>query len=362
MSYVISILLLSGTLVVFAGLLLLVERRLLNYGTCRIRIEGRPDAIEGEGGQDLLSALSGEGIYVPSLCGRRGTCGYCRVTVLSGGEPVLPAELLYLSSREIEKGTRLACQVKVRGDLQVRLNESLLQAQRYHARVSSVLPLTATVREIRLRLLDPSGISFHAGQYIQVAIPLGEDQQVWRAYSLASPTWETTEPALDVELVPGGVGSSYLHQLQPGDEVTFTGPYGEFKLNEDPNVEILCVAGGCGLAPMKSIIYTVLERWPERKCLLFNGIRNSGSAFHVAAYQKLAQDHPQLSVVVAVSDSEREAERAGAKYGMIHDVIQRELAPGVPRQAFVCGPEEMVDAVCDVLEQKGVKDIWTDHL
>jgi len=362
MIYLEAILLLSGTLVFFALLLIVAERTLLDYGVCTIEIEGRKDPVVVPGGQDLLTVLSSQAIYVPSMCGRRGTCGHCKVTVLAGGQPTLPIELLYLTGEELASRTRLACQVKVRENLRIRLSNALLSATRYRGRVISVLALSAEVKEIRLRLADPKQISFHPAQFVQVEVPVKEEEPVFRAYSIASPVYENAELALDVQRVPGGVGSTWLHRLGVGDVVWFTGPYGEFRLNESPEVEVVCVAGGCGLAPMKSIVYSVLDRWPGRTCWLFYGFRTASDAIQFPVYQQLAARFPNFRFVCAVSDSPEDARRLQAESGPVHQAVDRRLDADARRQAFVCGPEEMLDAVAKVLAKKGVTDVYFDRL
>ena len=362
MIYLEAILLLSGTLVLFAAALLVAERYLLNYGPCTIEIEGRKDPLVVPGGQDLLTALTSEAVYVPSMCGRRGNCGHCKVKVLSGGEPTLPTELLYLTQEELSSRTRLACQVKVRENLRIRLSGTLLAATRYRSRVTSVLALTPAVKEIRLRLEDPKQIAFTPAQYIQVEVPAKEGEPVFRAYSIASPVYENAEVALDVQLIPGGVGSSWLHRLKVGDVVHFTGPYGEFRLNDDPQVEVVCVAGGCGLAPMKSIVYSVLDRWPDRTCRLFYGIRTAEDAVQLPIYRRLAERFPNFHFVCAISDSLEDSRRLKAETGFIHRTVDRLMDAGTRRQAFVCGPQEMIEAVAVVLAEKGVRDIYFDRL
>ncbi|GAI47830.1 unnamed protein product [marine sediment metagenome] len=115
-----------------------------------------------------------------------------------------------------------------------------------------------------MRLDEPAEISHRPGQYVQVQAP-SVDGPVYRAYSISSPVYEPNMVELVVKLVPGGIGSTYLHNLNAGDTVSFTGPYGEFSLSEDPTVEIVCVGGGCGIAPIKNIVYTLYEQWPERR-------------------------------------------------------------------------------------------------
>lgn len=362
MIFLTSILLVCGTLVLFAALLVLAQRWLLNYGQCTIHVEGREIPLTVTGGEDLLTALASADIHVPSLCGRRGTCGHCKVTVLAGGEPVLPTELLYLSPDEIRAGIRLACQLRVRTDLRIRLSSAMLSARRYRARLAATLDITPSLRELRLHLIEPDRLVFSPGQYIQVEVPSPSDEPIYRAYSVASPVYDTVEPALDVELIPGGVGSTWLHRLQVGQELSFTGPYGEFRLSEDPEVEIVCVAGGCGLAPMKSIIYSVLDRFPGRTCWLFCGFRDAAHAFHLPLYQRLAQQFPQLRFLCALSASDADARRLHLETGPIHEILDRQLQPGKSRQAYVCGPPEMLAAVTKVLKAKGVNNICSDSL
>jgi Na+-transporting NADH:ubiquinone oxidoreductase subunit F len=165
-----------------------------------------------------------------------------------------------------------------------------------------------------------------------------------------------------VRLVPGGIGSTYLHNLQVGDPVTFTGPYGDFYLNEDPSVEIVCVGGGCGMAPMRNIIYTLYDRWPDRSCWLFFGCRTTRDVFYHEEFRELARAHPNLRVVYALSDRLDPDEQWDGETGFIHLAVDKCLEPDVNRQAFLCGPPPMIEAVMRVLEDKGVgpRDIFYD--
>jgi Na+-transporting NADH:ubiquinone oxidoreductase subunit F len=213
-----------------------------------------------------------------------------------------------------------------------------------------------------MRLIEPAEITQRPGQYIQVEAP-SPDGPVFRAYSISSPTYDANAVELMVRLVPGGVGSTYLHNVQVGDTLTFTGPYGEFILNEDPSVEIICVGGGCGMAPMKNIIYTIYKSWPERSCWLFFGCRTTRDVFYLEQFQKLAADHPNFHVVYALSDQLQPDEKWNGETGFIHLAADKMLTPHVPRQAFLCGPPPMIEAVTRVLEEKGLKaeDIFYDE-
>ena len=158
-----------------------------------------------------------------------------------------------------------------------------------------------------------------------------------------------------VRLVQGGIGSTYIHNLQPGDAVTFTGPYGEFYLNDNPNVEIVCVGGGCGMAPMKNILYSVYEKHPDRVCWLFFGCRTTKDIFYLEEFKTLAEKHPNFHVVYALSD-ETNGSAWDGETGFIHLSVDKYLEAGLPRQAFLCGPPPMIEAVMRILEDKGVSE------
>ena len=359
--FVLPIVVLGGLFVALAGALVLAERFLINYGICQIDINAGGRTVEVDGGQSLLSALYGEEIFIPSACGGRGSCSYCKVTVVSGGGPVLPTETPYLSRAELRSGTRLACQVKVREDVQLRIPEELLNVKLFAATVQSTRGVTHDIKEIRLSLNDPPEISHRPGQYVQVQAPSPEGP-VFRAYSISSPGYEPQVVELIVRLVPGGIGSTYLHNLNVGDPVSFTGPFGEFRLSEDPEVEIVCVGGGCGMAPMKNIIYSLYDRWPERSCWLFFGCRTTQDIFHLDEFKELAARHPSFRVVYALSDPLGPDEHWDGETGFIHLAVDKYLEAGVARQAFLCGPPPMIEAVTHVLDAKGLGagDIFYD--
>ncbi|HUS45899.1 MAG TPA: FAD-binding oxidoreductase [Phycisphaerae bacterium] len=361
MIYLASILVFGGLLVALAAFLVVAERFLLDYGVCQVSINTGERVLEIEGGQTLLEALNGREIYVPSACGGQGTCGYCKVTVSSGGGPVLPTERPLLDRKEIRAGVRLACRIKVRGDLEIRIPEEILNVQLYSAEVEHTRDLTYDTKEIRLRLLEPPAIEHRPGQYIQIQAPSPQGP-VWRAYSISSPVYEPNAVELVVRLVPGGIASTYLHNLKEGDPVTFTGPFGEFRLNEDPETEIVCVAGGCGMAPVKNIIYSLCHRWPGRSCRLFFGCRTTRDIYYLDEFRELAKEHPNFRVVYALSEELEPEEPWDGETGFIHLAVDKYLEPGVKRQAFLCGPPVMIEAVQDVLAAKGLEpdDVFFD--
>ncbi len=361
MSMILPLAVLGGLFISLAAVLILAERYLVNYGTCAIDINAGEREIEIEGGQTLLSSLYENEIFIPSACGGRGSCAYCKVTVESGGGPVLPTETPYLTRKEIRSGERLACQVKVRENITMRIPEELLNVKLFSATVTSTRSVTHDIKEIVFSLIEPAEISQHPGQYAQVQAPSPEGP-VFRAYSISSPSYEKDTIELNVRIVPGGIASTYLHGLEVGDPVIFTGPYGEFRLKEDPAVEIICVAGGCGMAPVKNIIYSIYDRWPDRTCWLFFGCRTTADVFYLDEYKALAEKHPNFHVVYALSDPLEPGEEWDGEAGFIHLSADKFLESGVPRQAFLCGPPPMIEAVTRVLEEKGIKpaDIFYD--
>ncbi|HUS90382.1 MAG TPA: FAD-binding oxidoreductase [Phycisphaerae bacterium] len=350
-----AILVFVGLLVGLSGALIVAERLLVNYGLCKLDINAGERELEVQGGQTLLEALNGAEIWIPSACGGKGSCGYCKLRVLSGGGEVLPTETPFLNRREIRAGTRLACQVKVRQDMTLRIPEDLLNVKLYLAVVASTRDLTYDIKEIRFALSEPAEISQRPGQYVQIIAPSPEGP-VSRAYSVSSPSYVHDEVELNVRIIPGGIGSTYLHNLTEGDQVNFTGPYGEFELNEDPATEIICVGGGCGMAPMKNIIYTLYERWPQRSCWLFFGCRTTKDIFYLDELKALAAQHPGFHVVYALSDQLGPDEQWDGETGFIHLSVDKMLEPGIRRQAFLCGPPPMIEAVTEVLKEKGLRD------
>jgi Na+-transporting NADH:ubiquinone oxidoreductase subunit F len=349
----------TGTLVLLAAVLLLAERRLTDYGNCRISINDGHTVFEQAGGNSLLNALYDQEIFIPSGCGGKGSCGYCKVTVHNGGGPVLPTELPFLSRREVLSGVRLACQVKIRGDIDLSIPEALLNVRRFQARVARSTSLTGDIRQIDFELAEADRLQHHPGQYIQVQVP-SPDGPVFRAYSISSPNTESRILQLLVRLIPGGIASDWLHRLNPGDEVLMTGPYGDFRISDDPGREIICVGGGCGMAPMRSIIHSIHKRWPNRPCRLFFGCRTASDAIYLDEYRQMARQNPSFKLVYAVS--EPTGGQWDGETGFIHLAVDKHLQDASGSQAFLCGPPPMIEAVTAVLKTKGMpeSDIFYD--
>ncbi len=354
--YLVGVGVFVGLILLLSAAILVANRYLANYGTCKLYInEGEP--LEVEGGQSLLAALYGQKIFIPSACGGQGTCGECKVRVLEGGGQILPTELQHISKPQARAGLRLACQVKVRSDLKLEVPEEYLSVQEFETEVISARKLTHDMAEVRFKLIEPDHIEFRAGQYIQIKVPDPDsaDGFVFRAYSISSKPSEHDQVEVVVRQIPGGKGSTYVHNMKVGDKVRLTGPYGKFKLNEDEDCHLLLVGGGAGMAPMKCLITHCLETTPNRPIELYFGARGPKDLFYVEEFEQLSKEYPNFKVLWALSDLQ-EGEEWDGPTGFIHIHVDKHYNPPPKRQVFLCGPPPMINAVMTVLEEKGLEE------
>lgn len=358
---ILAVVTLTGVFVLLSALLVVAARYLTNYGECTVTVNGGAVAFTQAGGGTLLQALYNRKIFIPSACGGKGSCGYCKVTVASGGGPILPTEVPFMSRAEVRSGVRLACQVKIKANIEVLFAEELLNVKEFRGRVSSVRQLTYDIKEVTIDLVEPKEISFRPGQYIQIQAPSPEGP-VFRAYSISSPAYQKDKVQLIVRLVPGGIASTYIHGLHEGDEVAFTGPYGEFRLLDDAGVPLVCVGGGAGMAPISSIISSLVRTWPDRECYLFFGCRATRDVFYLDQFKELEKQHPRFKVVYGLSDPLAVEEKWDGDTGFIHLSVEKRLGVNGRCQAFLCGPPPMIEAVTQVLKGKGLEasDIFYD--
>ncbi len=349
-----SILVMNGVLLVIAVLLIIAERLLVTYGECKITIN-REKIIAVRGGDSLLSYFVQNKIFVPSACGGKATCGYCKVEVLSGGGHVLPTEEVFIKREDGSRGIRLACQVKVKNDIEVLISEDLLKAREFKTRIIKITDLTSDIKYVSMRLIEPPVITFKAGQYIQFKIP-GSDE--FRAYSIASTPSSGIVIELIVRLVPGGLCSSYIHEvLDIKDEVVITGPYGDFYLREDSNRDIVCIGGGCGMAPIRSILYYLKEKGMPRKIAYFFGARSKKDLFYTAELEALESEYSNFKYIPVLSEPKAEDSWRG-ETGFVTQAVERYMQYGGNTEAYLCGPPPMIDAALKVLSKKSVEDIY----
>jgi Na+-transporting NADH:ubiquinone oxidoreductase subunit F len=379
-----------------AALVLWVRSRLVPQGDVSIRVNDERDISTPAGGR-LLGTLADAGIFVPSACGGGGTCGQCRVRVLKGGGTLLPTEASIVSKREAAQGERLACQVAVSGDLEIQVPEDVFGVRKWRCKVRSNDNVATFIKELVLELPEGETLDFKAGGYIQIECPphqlaystfdiadeyLGDwkrfnllelvstvAEPAVRAYSMANYPEENDIIMLNVRIatpppnagadVPTGVMSSFIFNLKPGDEVTVSGPYGEF-LAKDTDAEMVFVGGGAGMAPMRSHIFDQLKRLQSgRKITFWYGARSLREAFYVEEFDELARRHENFDWHLALSDPMPEDEWSGMT-GFIHDVLFEHYLKGHPApedcEYYMCGPPMMIAAVTRMLDSLGVEE------
>ncbi|MCK9348568.1 MAG: FAD-binding oxidoreductase [Sphaerochaeta sp.] len=351
----ISIGIISLISVFLAILLVIADATIGNYGVVKISINDGSKELEVQGGQPLLKALNQEGVFIPSACGGRGSCGMCKVRVVGGGGDYLPTELPWISDEEKEKNVRLSCQFKVKQDVAIVIPEELFLVKEFKTTVESIRDLTHDIKEVRLRLKEPAEISAKAGQYIQFEVPEYEltDERVYRAYSMASSPDDKNHVELEIRLVPNGICTTYVHQhLKEGDEIIINGPYGDFFLRETDK-HIIFIAGGSGMAPIKSMLLDMEKKGITRKASYFFGARSKRDLFLLDEMRALEEKMPNFSFIPALSEPQEEDNWDG-EVGLITDVVRRMVSEGANSEAYLCGSPGMIDACIKVLDEVGV--------
>lgn len=341
---------------VLAILMVVAETTLGNYGEVTLTLNGRKK-IAVQGGRPLLLTLKDAGIFIPSACGGRGSCGLCKVRIPEGAGDPLPTELPWLTPAEIRDRVRLSCQVKVRNALQIEIPAAWLSIRQYQARVAGIRNLTHDIREIILELADPPTMEFKAGQFIQFEVPeyARTPEPVYRAYSIASAPARTNQIELEVRRVPNGIATTYIFDhLKVGDRAVINGPYGDFFL-QDTDRDIVCIAGGSGMAPIKSILWDMRDRGIRRKTTYFFGARSRRDLFLVDELRALERDWPDFTFIPALSQPDP-ADAWSGESGLITAVIRRRLPPTPGAEAYLCGSPGMIDACIPVLHEKGFTD------
>src|SRR5690606_30944267 len=296
-----------GVILSLVGLLLLARGRLVQSGKVRIVInEDESKAIETNAGGTLLGTLAASGIFIPSACGGKGTCGVCKVKVIDGGGALLPTERSHVSRGEAREGVRLSCQVKVKNDMRIEVPHEVFAVRKWECTVRSNDNVATFIKELVLELPPGESVPFRAGGYIQIECPPHTarysdfkidaeyradwdkfnmwryvstvDESVSRAYSMANYPEEhgiimlnvriASPPPRGPEGVPPGVMSSYIFNLKPGDKVTISGPFGEFFARDTKN-EMMFIGGGAGMAPMRSHIFDQFRRLQSDRKVTF---------------------------------------------------------------------------------------------
>ncbi|MCX7843130.1 MAG: FAD-binding oxidoreductase [Clostridia bacterium] len=351
---VLSVSLISSTLAFF---IVIAEKYLNNYGECKIDINNGERVLKVEGGSSLLSSLASQKIFIPSACGGKATCGLCKIQVIDGAGPLLPTEEPYLTKDEIKNNVRLSCQIKIKKDLKIKVPEELFNIKQFKARIEKIEQLTHDIKGIRFALIEPDEIRFKAGQYVQLYTkPYGKvKESVFRAYSMASPPSDNHAVELIIRKVPQGICTTYVHShLSEGDEVTLSGPYGDFFLRDGAS-DLVFIAGGSGLAPIRSLVLDILQKGLEKNMSFFFGAVSAKDLYYIDFFRELEERHSNFKFIPALSKPEPSDNWSG-ETGLITEVVDRYILDAQNKEAYLCGSPGMINACLNVLKKKGFAD------
>ena len=287
---IINPLIVAGIGAVLAALITIIDGVVNNYGDVQIDINDGKETRNVKGGSPLLLTLSEQEIFIPSACGGRGTCGACKLKVKSDIGPIYPTEKPFMSPEEEKENTRLSCQIKVKSDLKIEIPEELFNVKQFDAAVKSIKDVTHDIKEIQFKLNNSEKINFQAGQYMQFEAPAYEKVKdaTQRAYSISSKPVDDDMVELLIRLVPGGIVTSYVfNYLKEGQKVRLIGPFGDFVVQET-GADMICVAGGSGMAPIKSIVYDMLQNAKtDRHVWYFFGARCKRDLFYLDEFKEI---------------------------------------------------------------------------
>jgi Na+-transporting NADH:ubiquinone oxidoreductase subunit F len=337
------------------SMLLFVKAKISPKGKISIDINNGEKVIEVDGGSTLLSTLGSNGIFLPSACGGGGTCVQCTCQVLDGGGEILPTEVPHFSRKEVAANWRLGCQVKVKENMKIHVEEEVLGIKEWDAKVVSNYNVATYIKEFIVEI--PEDMDYKAGGYIQIKIPKGvvkfsemdiaahpqdhpgepekfekdwaegkfairnlemkNDEEVVRAYSMASYPAEGRKIMLNVRVaappfdpktgtwmnVNPGIASSYIFNLKEGDTAVISGPYGEFFIN-DSDSEMMYIGGGAGMAPMRSHLYELFKTLETGRVVNYwYGGRSRAELFYIHYFRDLENTFPNFKFYMVLSDA-----------------------------------------------------------
>ncbi len=390
-----GILCFSGLQLILVTLIVAAKKTLLPGGEVAITVNEDKQFTASPGGK-LLTTLAGHGVILSSACGGGGSCGQCRCIVREGGGSILPTERGQINNRDARNGVRLSCQVPVKRDMLIEVPPEMLDARKWLCTVQSNRNVATFIKELVLKLPEDEEVNFRAGGYIQIEVPphtleyrnFDIDERflsdwtkfkmfqyrshvytpVTRAYSMANWPGEkgiiklnvriaSPPPGGDASLPPGQV-SSYIFNLQPGDEVTIAGPFGEFFM-DDSDSEVMLIGGGAGMAPLRSHVFDLFRgKKTKRKVSYWYGGRSLREVFYDDEFRALAEEFDNFSFHLALSDPQPEDNWNGYT-GFIHQVVLDNYLKDHPAPEdinyYLCGPPMMTRAVFEMLEELGVE-------
>jgi Na+-transporting NADH:ubiquinone oxidoreductase subunit F len=409
-----------AVILLLTSMLLFVKAKISPKGKLVIDINDGEKTLEVDGGGTLLGTLGSSGIFLPSACGGGGTCVQCICQVNEGGGEILPTEAPHFSRKEIASNYRLGCQVKVKENMKIHIEEEILGIKEWKAKVVSNYNVATYIKEFIVEI--PEDMNYKAGGYIQINIPetqvkfsdmditahpqdhpgepqkfekdwsegkfamrhlvMNNSEEVVRAYSMASYPAEGRKIMLNVRVaappwdraqdkwadINPGIASSYIFGLKEGDDVTISGPYGEFFINES-DAEMLYIGGGAGMAPMRSHLYELFKTLKTgRKVTYWYGGRSRAELFYIHYFRDLEKEFPNFKFYLVLSDALPEDNWVNKKdvddtegdgfSGFVHQVVIDEYltkheAPE-DLEVYFCGPPMMNQAVIGMCDDWGV--------
>ena len=392
-------------------ILLVAKKFLVPSGNVNITINGKDTVSVAQGGS-LLTTLSEQGIYLSSACGGKGSCGQCKAQVVEGGGEILDSEKGHFTRKQIKDNWRLACQCKVKGDLGIKIDESVMGVKEYECTVIGNSNVATFIKEFKVQLPEGAHMDFIPGSYAQIKIPafnidydkdfdkslIGDEYlPAWekfglfplkcvnpeptiRAYSMANYPAEgnvfmltvriATPPFKPKEQGPGfmdvnpGIASSYIFSLKPGDKVIMSGPYGDFHPHFDSKKEMIWVGGGAGMAPLRAQIMHMTKtlKTTDREMHYFYGARALNEVFYLEDFLGIEKEFPNFHFHLALDRPDPAADAAGVKYtaGFVHQVMlntylkDHEAPEDI--EYYMCGPGPMSKAVVGMLTDLGVEE------
>ncbi|MCP4337940.1 MAG: NADH:ubiquinone reductase (Na(+)-transporting) subunit F [Desulfobulbaceae bacterium] len=375
-------------------IIVVAKKTLLPSGEITIQIN-EDKKFQAKPGGKLLTTLSDQGIILSSACGGGGSCGQCRCIVKDGGGSILPTEKGQINNRDAKRGVRLSCQVAVKRDLDIEVPPEMLDARKWQCKVVSNNNVATFIKELVIGLPEGDTVDFKAGGYIQIEVPPHtleyqnfeiDDRflsdwtkfkmfqykshvynPVTRAYSMANYPGEKGIIKLNVRIaspppgqaaIPPGQVSSYVFNLQPGDDVSISGPFGEFFM-DDSDSEIVLIGGGAGMAPLRSHVFDLFKaKDTKRKVSFWYGGRSHKEVFYTDEFEEIEKTHDNFNFHLALSDPLPEDNWTGHT-GFIHMVLFDQYLKEHPAPEdinyYLCGPPMMNQAVFEMLDSLGVE-------
>ncbi len=308
--------------------------------------------------ETILQAAIRQGYNLRYGCKHSG-CGMCKALIVEGEVDQEGASSFALMDFERQQGFALLCSAYPASDVSIELWDydeaelsSGIEIQQYKTEVEQITQLTHDIRGIQVRLIEPTTMTFKAGQYIDLLVP---GTQEWRSYSMANPPSRSGEVEIMVKLMPGGLFSSYVDQhLQEGERLTIQGPYGNFYLR-DTNRKALFIAGGSGMAPILSLLRDMAEKQTARPITYFYGARTRRDLFLLDALYEFEHRLPNFRFIPALSEP-ASGDAWDQETGLITDVVKRLVPNGTNMEAYMCGPSVMIDAALVTLSRLGLKE------